>query len=180
MFGRACLIALLLIAPCEMAPREARAANVKRVAVRVTEATSRALMQRVRGQTSDLDLELVEATEPEMEARVGDEVATAGRLAERLDARIVVWFEEGAQGLTLFFCIPDEQRTLVRTLAGGLDGRGARAQPASKLRRWSCARSYAHWRPARRSESRWRLLSTFLSLSPSRNPPSPCRARPEA
>lgn len=109
---RAWVVALLLASSA----REAVAADRKRVAVRVPDATSRALMQRVRGQTSDLDVDLVEATEPVMEAHVGEEVATAGRLGRELDARVVVWFEEGPAGLTLFFSLPEEQRTLVRTL----------------------------------------------------------------
>jgi hypothetical protein len=65
----------------------------------------------------------VEATEPAIEARVSDEVATADRLARQLGARIVVWFEEGAQGLTLFFSLPEERRTLVRTMTEESPGR---------------------------------------------------------
>jgi hypothetical protein len=116
MLGRVWLVALLTLAAAAAA-QDARASESKRVAVRVTDGTARALMQRIRGQTSDLDLELVESTEPAIEPRVSDEVATAYRLAHQQGARIVVWFEEGAAGLTLFFSLPDERRTLVRTIA---------------------------------------------------------------
>jgi hypothetical protein len=95
----------------------------RRVVVRAPDATSRALLQRIRGQTSDLDQEIVEASQPAMEPRIGDELATARQFASRYDARVVVWFETTGDTLTLFFSIPKEGRTLVRSLerAAGRD-----------------------------------------------------------
>ncbi len=117
---------MLLLVP--LAAHAASPTGVTRVAVRVADPTSRGLMQRVRGQTSDLTVALIEATEPALESRVGDQVATAERLGRQLDARVVIWFEDGASGLSLFFALPDEQRTLVRTLA---EDASARSTPSS-------------------------------------------------
>ena len=69
----------------------------RRVVVRAPDATSRALLQRIRGQTSDLDQEIVEASQPAMEPRIGDELATARQFAARYDARVVVWFETSGE-----------------------------------------------------------------------------------
>jgi hypothetical protein len=95
----------------------------RRVVVRAPDATSRALLQRIRGQTSDLDQEIVEASQPAMESRIADELATARHFAARYDARVVVWFDTTGETLTLFFSIPREGRTLVRSLerAAGRD-----------------------------------------------------------
>lgn len=93
-----------------------------RVVVRVTDPVARSLTQRVRGQTSDLDVELVEAADPPLEVRTADEVATAAALSHRLEARVVVWFDTGASGLTLFFSVPEEHRTLLRTMEGDAAG----------------------------------------------------------
>jgi hypothetical protein len=94
----------------------ARAADSPRVVVRAPDATSRALLQRIRGQTSDLDQEIIDAAQPPMEPRIGDELVTARLFAARYDARVVVWFDTTGESLTLFFSIPKEGRTLVRSL----------------------------------------------------------------
>lgn len=107
------LALVVLVVPLE---RGARAAETPRVVVRVPDPTSRALMQRIRGQTSNLDQELLEAVQPAIETRVTDELATARRLAAQHEARVVVWFDTTGESLTLFFSIPREGRTLVRTL----------------------------------------------------------------
>jgi hypothetical protein len=92
------------------------AAAPQRVIVRVTDPTSRALMQRIRGQTSDLDQQISEVAQPSMEPRISDELASARRLAVQNDARVVVWFDTTGESLTLFFSVPREGRTLVRTM----------------------------------------------------------------
>jgi hypothetical protein len=99
-----------------LAGGDARAADAQRVAIRVADPTAHALMQRIRGQTSDLDQEILEVGQPPMEPRIADELGTAKRLAAQLDARVVVWFDMTGESLTLFFAIPRENRTLVRTM----------------------------------------------------------------
>ncbi|HEY2515514.1 MAG TPA: hypothetical protein VGI39_31820 [Polyangiaceae bacterium] len=106
---------------------EGSATAAMRVAVRVTDPVARALTQRVRGQTSDLDVELVEVESPPLEARTADEVATAAALAHRLEARVVLWFDAAPSGLTLFFSVPEERRTLLRTMEGEATGSSSSA-----------------------------------------------------
>ncbi len=114
--GASCSWSAVALAMVVLLEGGARAADSPRVVVRVTDPTSRALMQRIRGQTSDLDQELVETVQPALEPRIGDELATARRLAAQQDARVVVWFDTTGESFTLFFSIPREGRTLVRTM----------------------------------------------------------------
>jgi hypothetical protein len=111
--GAAAALALAAIA---FLARPASGADTQRVIVRVTDPASRALMQRIRGQTSDLDQQISEVAQPPMEPRISDELASARRLAARSDARVVVWFDTTGESLTLFFSVPREGRTLVRTM----------------------------------------------------------------
>src|SRR5262245_54820144 len=62
--------------------------------VRITSDTSHALSDRIRGQTSDLSLELITIETGTLEPSLPSQVASASTVAQVYDADAVVWFDD--------------------------------------------------------------------------------------
>jgi hypothetical protein len=106
-----------------------------RVVVRVATPADRSLLQRTRGQSSDLNVELVETTEPPIEARLADQLAAARKLAATHRARLVLWFDttlrdEEPGALLVYFSIPADRRAFVRSV-GDASARAEGGDPSS-------------------------------------------------
>jgi hypothetical protein len=70
-----------------------QAAGPMQVAVRLTKAIDRKLLDRLRGQTSDLDVELEPVETDALEPDIEGQLQTAQQLADEHTARVVVWFD---------------------------------------------------------------------------------------
>jgi hypothetical protein len=81
----------ILLALCRVDP--AHAAQF-RVVVRITSEMSRALSDRIRGQTSDLSIELVTVDTGPLEPSLPGQVGSATTVAQVYDADAVVWFDD--------------------------------------------------------------------------------------
>jgi hypothetical protein len=81
----------ILFALCRISP--AHAASF-RVVVRITSEMSRALSDRIRGQTSDLAIELVTVDTGPLEPTLPGQVGSATTVAQVYDADAVVWFDD--------------------------------------------------------------------------------------
>jgi hypothetical protein len=102
------------------------AAEALTVVVRVATPDDEALLARVRGQTSDLDVALVTeagALEPE----AADRRRAAPALARRAGARVVVWFEPRKRGFRVHVADVGEGRLLSRDVDGDRRGDGRSA-----------------------------------------------------
>ena len=114
----AAIVAVLLCAATVRASRPPL-----RVVVRTTSAAERAFLDRLRGQTSDLDVVILEVEAAALEPSLPQRLATAERLAEAHDAKAVVWLDvSGASsGGRMLVCVaqPLRGRLLVRSLALG-------------------------------------------------------------
>jgi len=100
--------------------RVAHAASF-RVVVRITSEMSRALAERIRGQTSDLALELVTVDTGPLEPTLGSQLDSATAVARLYQADAVVWFDDlGAPSMRSNHLIavlqPKAHRLLVREL----------------------------------------------------------------
>jgi len=77
---------------------------------------SDALVSRIRGQTNDLDVELVlEEGEP-LPPGLGDQFRQARKLATRHDAPVTVWFDARGAELVVRLALPAKNRLLEREL----------------------------------------------------------------
>jgi hypothetical protein len=95
------------------------------VVVRITSEMSRALSDRIRGQTSDLSIELVTVDTGPLESSLPAQVGSATTVAQVYDADAVVWFDDIGTGPT------GEKRLLVmQTKAKRLLLRGVGDQSA--------------------------------------------------
>lgn len=110
--------------------------------VRVTSPADAELLDRVRGQTVDLDVQLVVVPAPALEPTLPEQLAAARRLAVQRGARVVIWFRAagatGGKETTVFVAEPGADRVLVRRIAGGdagdLSGSAAREAAALVVR----------------------------------------------
>jgi hypothetical protein len=118
-----CLGGLLL-------PRAAWAAL--RVVVRAESATDRALLLRARGDASDLDVELIEASAGPLEATAAQQLRTAAALAEAHEGALVFWFElpPPPRQLQIYIADPRHGRTYVRTIEQAAGSGAAPGSPA--------------------------------------------------
>ncbi|RKG89521.1 hypothetical protein D7V97_42460, partial [Corallococcus sp. CA053C] len=93
----------------------ASATGAWRAVARVESSEDRALLERVRGQSSDLPVVLEEEAGPSPEASPDGAWREAERVALRREARAVLWFvREGAQ-LRVFVAAPQTGHLFVRT-----------------------------------------------------------------
>ncbi|QAT83069.1 hypothetical protein EJ065_1469 [Corallococcus coralloides] len=106
----------------------ARAAEPWRAVARVATSEDRALLERVRGQSSDLPVVLEAEAGPSMDESPGGAWREAERLASRKDARAVLWFTREAAALRVSVAAP-------RT--GHLFVRSARVEGAPETLTWS-------------------------------------------
>jgi len=121
----------ILLAVSQVSP--ARAASF-RVVVRITSEASKALSDRIRGQTSDLSIELVTVDTGPLEPTLPAQVGSASTVAQVYDADAVVWFDDIGTSPT------GEKRLLVmqtkakRLLLRGVGDQGAPSpkRPASE------------------------------------------------
>lgn len=107
----------VLFVLCHIAPAYA---SSFRMVVRITSDTSHALSERIRGQTSDLSLELITIDTGALEPSLPSQVASASTVAQVYDADAVVWFDDLGTGLgrenRLLVLQPKAKRLLVRTV----------------------------------------------------------------
>jgi hypothetical protein len=107
----------------------AQADDTLAVVIRVDGAEDEAIARRVRGQTSDLDVDLT-VVEGRLEPTLAAQVEAAGALAEEQGARVIVWFDEGGGGtLLVHVAAPASGRVLVRRIPSG--GRSASRETAA-------------------------------------------------
>jgi hypothetical protein len=95
------------------------------------------ILQRVRGQVSDLPVRLVEVREPGAEASLGEQLEAADAIARKREARAVVWFapldpRSPRAGLLVIVAEAARGRVLVRRVegegaSGDLDSAGLEA-----------------------------------------------------
>jgi hypothetical protein len=126
--------ALVLIA---LGLAEARAASLA-VIVRVGAEGDEALYQRVRGQTSDLDVAL-DVERGALEVGLAAQVEAARDLASARGARVVVWFETKGEEVVVVVAEPASGRVLARRLDGAETRRerSARLEAAAQVVRSS-------------------------------------------
>ncbi len=90
-----------------------------RAVVLVSSADDRALTERVRGQTSDLDAEITtrdaRSIAPTFEARMRE----ADTVARQSSVHAVIWFRVAGGSVAVYAAIPAQDRVLVRSLGGG-------------------------------------------------------------
>lgn len=91
------------------------AAGPWRAVVRVGTAEDRALLERVRGQSSDLPVVLQEEAGPALERSPGGAWREAERMASRQDARAVLWFRRDGLELSVSVAAPRTGHLFVRT-----------------------------------------------------------------
>jgi hypothetical protein len=94
------------------------AAETLRAVVRVAGKADKEAVRRLRGQIVDLDVEAVEVAGA-LEKSLDAQIVAAGELAVEHEARAVVWFVPGDDGLSVVVATPDERRVFVRELATG-------------------------------------------------------------
>lgn len=90
-----------------------------RTVVRLADSADRLLLERIRGQTSDLDVRLLSVEQSPLEPLFTDQLATARALAEERAADVAIWFVRANQALSLIVADLRVERVLVRALAGG-------------------------------------------------------------
>ncbi len=125
-------VALALLGLCGGVATAARVPL--RVVVVEAEPRDAEVARRLRGQTSDLDVELVTVRAP---APQGDS-SEAARLAEAEGARVVIWFEHAADVIVVHVVDPRTRSELLRdvTSAGsGAAAESARAEAAALVAR---------------------------------------------
>jgi hypothetical protein len=106
---------MVLAALLWVRPSAAETARPLRVLVWL-EPGSDALLSRIRGQTNDLDLELMlEEGEP-MPRDLGGQLRVARRLAKSHDSPVVVWFDARGAELAVRLALPGDARLLEREL----------------------------------------------------------------
>lgn len=101
------------------------------VLVRIDHPEDRLLLDRVRGQTSDLNiLLLTDSTQP-IESTLPAQLDTARKLSEQQGTRVVVWFEHDRDVVTVFVAEPSAGRVLVRRIEPSEGRLGGSAQQES-------------------------------------------------
>ena len=104
-----------------------------RVAVIVAGSADRALLDRLYGQTSDLDVELVDVAVSALEPNLRGRLDAADHMAASRGARVVVWLEVAsgeADRAAVYICEPATGRVFVRELRGEQTQDGVRSGPA--------------------------------------------------
>jgi hypothetical protein len=96
--------------------------------VRIADPGDQELLERVRGQTNDLDVRLIAESGAPLESGLGEQLEAARRLAAQHDARVVVWFVREDRALTVFVSEPAAGRVLVRRLERSADQLASSAQ----------------------------------------------------
>ncbi len=86
------------------------------VLVRIDDPADRLLLDRVRGQTSDLNVLLLTDSRKPIEPTLPEQLDTARKLSEEQHARLVVWFEHDREVVTVFVAEPAAGRVLVRRI----------------------------------------------------------------
>jgi len=105
----------------EPAP-DAEEAPTLRALFRIASPLDQMLLPRIHGQTSDLELELVESQGAGLEARLRDQLSAADRLLDAEGANVAVWFlpVRGRDAVDVVLSIPETNRVLIRQV--GPDG----------------------------------------------------------
>lgn len=103
---------MLAAATAGSAPAAAANRGPLRAIVRVTSSQDWAQSTRIRGQTSDLDVDLAEVPSAALEPRRPEQIDAAGLLARQLGGDLVIWFQ-GADVL-MFVASPSPGYLLVR------------------------------------------------------------------
>ncbi len=98
------------------------------VLVRVDDPSDRLLVDRVRGQTSDLNVLLFTDSTAPIEPTLAEQLETARRLSVAQHGRVVVWFIHEGDVVTVFVAEPAAGRVLVRRLEPSEGRLGASAQ----------------------------------------------------
>ncbi len=110
---------LLLASALVLTTARAEAARVRATLLVSPSKEDRALAERVRGQTSDLDAQIVvrdaRALPPTLEARLreADSIAAAG------STEVVFWFRVVDEEVVIYAVMRAQDRVLVRSIAGG-------------------------------------------------------------
>ncbi|MBI5486222.1 MAG: hypothetical protein HY905_02700 [Deltaproteobacteria bacterium] len=128
------LAAVLVVSAAFAAPARPQQPPL-RVAVRVASPADAALLERVQGQTSDLDVELLPAPSGPLEPTLAGQLATARTLGEHAGAAVVVWFsaapaDAGNGAILVHVAETAAGRVLARVVGGG-SGAGTRDAPDS-------------------------------------------------
>jgi hypothetical protein len=114
-FARSLAVFLLALLLASRGAAEEKTRNLPAV-VRIADPDDRPLLERVRGQTNDLDVTLLTDSETPLESSLGAQLESARALAESYQARVVVWFVRDERALTVFVSEPKAGRVLVRRL----------------------------------------------------------------
>jgi hypothetical protein len=111
---------------------EARATNDLRVVLRLASEADHRVLERVRGQASDLPVALMPIETTPLEATLGEQVAVADRLAAGHQADIVIWFAHDPMArIVVHVSQMTTRNVLVRaTSAGRADGAAAARGPS--------------------------------------------------
>ncbi|MDF2698007.1 MAG: hypothetical protein K0S65_6390 [Labilithrix sp.] len=110
---------ILLVCALMLTTARVEAARVRATLLVSSSKEDRALTERVRGQTSDLDAQIIvrhtRSLPPTLEARMreADAIATAS------SAEAVIWFRVVDSEVIIYAVMPEQDRVLVRSVAGG-------------------------------------------------------------
>lgn len=128
---------LLLVSPAR--------ADTLRGLFRVTGPDDRALLERVRGQASDLAVTLEVEETPDLPPNLRDQLAEAQTLAAGHEARVVIWARRTAEFVEIVVADLALDRVLVRALAdaSSADERSARDEAAALVVRSALKASLA-------------------------------------
>lgn len=96
--------------------------------VRVADPSDRLLLDRVRGQTSDLNVLLFTDSTSPIEPTLAEQLETARRLSVAQHSRVVVWFIHEGEVVTVFVAEPAAGRVLVRRIEPSEGRLGGSAQ----------------------------------------------------
>jgi hypothetical protein len=99
-------------------PRPASAKEPMRIVVWVAPDTDWPVVDRIRGQLSDLDVEMTTVDAPGPGAALRAQIEAAERLAQERGVRVVLWFDSAtvSDQLIVYLCTPGSGRVLVRKL----------------------------------------------------------------
>jgi len=114
---------ILLVCALVLTTARAEAARVRATLLVSSSKEDRALTERVRGQTSDLDAEIIvrdtRSLPPTLEARMrGADAIAAASIATASSADAVVWFRVADGEVIIYAVIPAQDRVLVRSVGG--------------------------------------------------------------
>jgi hypothetical protein len=126
--------AFLIALVAAIAPAPAAAAKRLRVVVRAATPEDLSRATRVRGQASDLPVEIVESPSSGLEGRLPDQIAAADVLARQLSADVVVWFARGAAQVFVLEPAPGHLLTVAEDTGPGAPAAGSARHEAIALR----------------------------------------------